>query len=72
MPATSSSVPQALTYWKLASGPAAQKEENVQRRLAEARIEMKYADIPGVHDKVVVNDELEKAYTDPEGFILSD
>ncbi len=39
-----------------------ESEEDVRKRLAQTRIELEYADTPGVHDVIVVNDELEKAY----------
>lgn len=46
-----------------------EKEEDIQKRLAQARVELEYADRPGVHDKIIVNDELEKAYAELEEFV---
>ena len=43
-------------------GRATDKEEAIQQRLAQAKKEMEYAQTPGVHDKIIVNDDLEKAW----------
>ncbi|POR38357.1 Guanylate kinase [Tolypocladium paradoxum] len=50
-------------------GRGTEKEENIQRRLAQAKNELEYSQIPGVHDKVIVNDDLEKAYKEFEDFV---
>ncbi|EGD98713.1 hypothetical protein TESG_05990 [Trichophyton tonsurans CBS 112818] len=44
-------------------------EENIPHRLAHYTIEFGYADIPGIFDKVVVNDELHKAYDELVQFV---
>jgi guanylate kinase len=46
-----------------------EKEEDVQNRLARARVEIEYVDRPGVHDKIIVNDDLERAYAELEEFV---
>ncbi len=51
-------------------GRGTDSEEAVQKRLDQAKNELEYADTPGVHDKVIVNDDLEKAYTELEEFIM--
>ena len=43
-------------------GRATDKEEAIQQRLAQARNELEYSKTPGVHDKIIVNDDLEKAW----------
>ncbi|KAF3481591.1 uncharacterized protein GIQ15_04350 [Arthroderma uncinatum] len=43
-------------------GRGTEKEEAIQKRLAQANIELEYADIPGFFDMVIVNDDLEEAY----------
>ena len=43
-------------------GRATDEEEAIQQRLAQARTEMQYAQTPGVHDKIIINDDLEKAW----------
>lgn len=46
-----------------------EEEEDIQKRLAQARVELEYADTPGVHDIIIVNDDLEKAYEELDGFV---
>ncbi|CEO58466.1 Putative Guanylate kinase [Penicillium brasilianum] len=46
-----------------------EKEEDIKKRLAQAKAEVEYADTQGVHDKIIVNDDLEKAYKELEEFI---
>jgi guanylate kinase len=53
-------------------GRGTDKEEDIQKRLAQAKKELEYAKTPGVHDKVVVNDDLDKAYTEVEKFCLAE
>lgn len=45
-----------------------ENEEQVRRRLAQARAEMEFAE-QGVHDKIIVNDDLERAYQELEEFV---
>jgi len=47
-----------------------EKEEEAQKRLAQARVELEYAETPGVYDKIIINDDLEKAYTELEDFVF--
>jgi guanylate kinase len=50
---------------------ATDKEEAILKRLKQAKVEMEFArsgDAP--HDKVVVNDDLEKAYQEVRDFIV--
>ncbi|KAK4148408.1 hypothetical protein C8A00DRAFT_39029 [Chaetomidium leptoderma] len=44
-------------------------EGSIQRRLAQATTELAYAET-GVHDKIIINDDLDKAFQDLEDFIL--
>ena len=39
-----------------------ESEEDIQKRLAQAKVELQYADKLDVHDKIIVNNDLEKAY----------
>lgn len=50
-------------------GRGSEKEEDIQRRLSQARLELEYADTPGSFDKIIVNDDLETAYKELEEFI---
>lgn len=49
---------------------ATEEEESIQKRLAQAKNEIAYANT-GVHDKVIVNDDLEKAYKELEEFVYA-
>ncbi|CAK7271380.1 guanylate kinase [Sporothrix epigloea] len=50
-------------------GRGTEKEESVQKRLTQALVELEYSKTPGVHDKIIVNDDLETAYKELEDFI---
>lgn len=50
-------------------GRATDKEEDVLKRLQQAEKEMAYAET-GAHEKIVVNDDLERAYKEVENWIL--
>ncbi|BFZ61826.1 guanylate kinase [Saitoella coloradoensis] len=52
-------------------GRGTESEESVQKRLDAAKGEMEYAKVPGAHDRIVVNDDLEKAYKEVEEFCLA-
>lgn len=47
-----------------------EKEEDIPKRLARAKLELEFADTPGVHDLVIVNDDLEKAVRELEEFVF--
>ena len=51
-------------------GRATDKEEAIQQRLAQAKNEMEFAQTPGVHDQVIINDNLEKAWTEFHDFCV--
>jgi guanylate kinase len=51
-------------------GRGTEKEESIQKRLAQARNEMEYSKTEGVHDLIIVNDDLEQAYKELEAFIF--
>ncbi|TAQ91485.1 hypothetical protein B7494_g248 [Chlorociboria aeruginascens] len=53
-------------------GRGTEKEDSIQKRLAQARNEMDYAKEEGVHDIVIVNDNLEKAYKELEEFVFKE
>jgi guanylate kinase len=42
----------------------------VRTRLPRARAELEYTETAGVRDKVIVNDELERAFRELEGFVF--
>jgi guanylate kinase len=53
-------------------GRGTEKEESIQKRLTQAKNELEYAQTPGAHDIIIVNDDLEKAYQELEAFIFKE
>ncbi|KAF2221377.1 P-loop containing nucleoside triphosphate hydrolase protein [Elsinoe ampelina] len=51
-------------------GRGTEKEEDIQKRLAQAAVELEYANTHGVHDKIIVNDDLDKSFAELEDFIF--
>lgn len=49
-------------------GRGTEKEESIQKRLKQAHNELAYAET-GVHDIIIVNDDLDKAYKELEDFV---
>jgi guanylate kinase len=62
--------PEMETLEKRLRGRGTEKEESIQKRLAQAKLELDYSKTPGVHDLIIVNDDLEKAYKELERFIF--
>lgn len=52
------------------SGRGTEKPESIAKRLAQAKNELEYSRTPGVHDVIIVNDDLETAYKQLEDFIF--
>ncbi|KAI9780854.1 MAG: hypothetical protein M1839_006481 [Geoglossum umbratile] len=53
-------------------GRGTETEESLRRRLEQAQRELAFAEGQGVHDRVVVNDDLERAYREVEEFMLAE
>lgn len=51
-------------------GRGTEKEESIQKRLEQAKLELEYSKTEGVHDKIIVNDDLEVAYKELEDYIF--
>ncbi|KAL4868194.1 hypothetical protein BDV12DRAFT_107106 [Aspergillus spectabilis] len=51
-------------------GRGTETEESLQKRLTQAKSELEYAQQPGAHDKIVVNDDLETAYKELRDYIV--
>ena len=58
------------TLEKRLRGRGTEKEESIQKRLAQAKLELDYSKTEGVHDLIIVNDDLEEAYKKLEDFIF--
>lgn len=52
-------------------GRATDSEEAIKQRLAQAEKELEFARTGGVHDKIIVNDDLEKAWEEFEEFCVT-
>lgn len=50
-------------------GRGTEQEASIQKRLAQATNELEYSKTPGVHDIIIVNDDLDKAYDELEKYI---
>ena len=53
-------------------GRGTDDEESVKERLEQAVKEMAFAKEEGVHDKIVVNDNLDRAYQEVEDWIVDE
>ena len=51
-------------------GRGTDKESAIQERLAQAQKEIAYSKEPGVHDKIIVNDDLETAWKEFRAFCV--
>ncbi|KAF7189456.1 Guanylate kinase [Pseudocercospora fuligena] len=51
-------------------GRGTDKEEAILERLKQAEKEIEYSQTPGVHDKIIVNDDLEKAWEEFRNFCV--
>jgi len=51
-------------------GRGTETDASIEKRLAQAKVELEYSKEPGVHDVVIVNDELERAYKELETFVF--
>ncbi|KAK4454161.1 P-loop containing nucleoside triphosphate hydrolase protein [Podospora aff. communis PSN243] len=52
-------------------GRGTDKEESILKRLAQAKLELEFAKTPGVHDKIIVNNDLEEAYKELVDFVYA-
>lgn len=51
-------------------GRGTDKEEAINERLTQAKNELEYAKQPGVHDRIIINDDLEKAWLEFREFCV--
>ncbi len=51
-------------------GRQTDKEDAIQQRLQQATKEIEFAKTPGVHDQIIVNDDLEKAWREFKAFCV--
>ncbi|AWU76806.1 guanylate kinase [Pichia kudriavzevii] len=65
------SPPSIAELRKRLEGRGTETPESLEKRIAAATAEMEYAKT-GAHDKIIVNDDLEKAYKEFKQFIFSE
>ena len=53
-------------------GRGTEDDKSIEKRLAQAKNELEYAKTEGVHDLIIYNDELEKAYEELKDFIFKE
>jgi guanylate kinase len=51
-------------------GRGTENEDSLAKRLAQAKKELEFAKLPGSHEKIVVNDDLEKAYVELRDWVV--
>ncbi|ELR09046.1 hypothetical protein GMDG_03632 [Pseudogymnoascus destructans 20631-21] len=51
-------------------GRGTEKEESIQKRLQQAKAELEYSKVEGVHDKIIVNDDKQKAFEELNEFVF--
>lgn len=49
-------------------GRGTEKEDSIQKRLAQAEKEMEFSKTEGAHDLIIINDDLEEAFKELETF----
>jgi guanylate kinase len=62
--------PSAAELEKRLRGRGTESEKSVQDRLEKAKVELAFAET-GVHDKIIVNEDLEKAYKELKDFVYA-
>lgn len=65
------SPPSIETLRQRLTGRGTETEESLEKRISAAAAEMEYAQT-GAHDKVIVNDDLEKAYKEFKEYVLQE
>ncbi|KAI0384811.1 guanylate kinase [Hypomontagnella monticulosa] len=50
-------------------GRGTEDEDSISKRLNQAKVELDYANTPGVHDIIIVNDDVDTAYKELENYI---
>ncbi|KAL7934878.1 guanylate kinase [Trichoderma chlorosporum] len=65
------SPPSIETLEQRLRGRGTEKEQSIQDRLAQAQKELDFSKTPGVHDIIIVNDDLEASYKKFEEFVYN-
>jgi guanylate kinase len=52
-------------------GRGTETEDAVQKRLDQALKELDFAEQSGIHDKIIINDNLERAYKELDEYVMA-
>jgi guanylate kinase len=52
-------------------GRGTETEEAIQKRLEQALKELEFAETSGIYDKIIVNDDLKRAYKELEEYLMA-
>lgn len=52
-------------------GRGTETANSLQNRLTQAEKELEYAEKPGAHDKIIINDDLDTAFKELDEYIVS-
>ncbi|KAL7927826.1 guanylate kinase [Trichoderma austrokoningii] len=63
------SPPSIETLEQRLRGRGTESEQSIQERLSQAQKELEFSKTPGVHDIIIVNDDLEESYKKLEEFV---
>lgn len=64
--------PDVKTLEERLRGRGTDSEDAIQKRLAQAKNEIEYCKTDGKNDKVVINDDLDRAYKDLDEWVMAD
>lgn len=53
------------------TGRGTESSESLEKRLKQAEVELEYSKEPGAHDKIIVNEDLDRAYQEFKDFMLA-
>lgn len=51
-------------------GRGTEDEDGLRKRLQQAERELEYSKVEGVHEKVIVNDDVDRAYKELEEWVV--
>lgn len=66
------SPPSLETLRERLQGRGTETQESLEKRLKQAELEMEYSKEEGAHDKIIINDDLERAYKEFKDFMLAE
>ena len=64
------SPPDVQTLEARLRGRGTETEDSLQKRLKQAEKELEYSKTPGVHDRIIVNDDLDRAFGELEAWVV--